>query len=155
MSPRPAQNPLPVGKPDPIQNTANLMLADAATRLIGCPFRLYGRDPATGLDCLGLVDAALRLCGHGGIGPFPYALHNRSVDGGIAALDRAGLIRCADPPEPGAILLTRPGPAQAHLLIMARDHGFIHAHAGLRRVVITPGPPVWPLAAHWFLPPIS
>ena len=137
-------------------NTASLALADAAIRLIGAPFRLYGRDPATGLDCVGLVHAALRLCGHTGIAMFPYALHNRSVAAGIAALDTAGLTRCADAsPQPGAVLLTHPGPAQAHLMIMAPSGAFIPAHAGLRRVVATPGPLTWPIAGHWHLPPFS
>lgn len=136
-------------------STASHTLAEAAAQLIGAPFRLYGRDPETGLDCVGLVHAALRLCGHPGLRPFPYALHNRSVDAGVAALDAAGLIRCAEPAQPGAILLTHPGPAQAHLLIVGAGPAFIHAHAGLRRVVATPGPLLWPVVRSWRLPPIS
>lgn len=29
--------------------------ADAAEALLGAPFRLGGRDPATGIDCVGLA----------------------------------------------------------------------------------------------------
>ena len=38
-------------------------LAEAALGLLGVPFRLHGRDPATGLDCVGLVAEALRRAG--------------------------------------------------------------------------------------------
>ncbi len=38
----------------------NADLAAAALNLIGTPFRLHGRDPATGLDCVGLVAEAMR-----------------------------------------------------------------------------------------------
>ena len=34
-------------------------IAAAARALVGVPFRLQGRDPALGLDCVGLVGAAL------------------------------------------------------------------------------------------------
>lgn len=50
---------------------------------------------------------------------------------------------------PGDVLLVRPGPAQVHLLVCARDGRFVHAHAGLRRVVAMPGPHGWPVLRHW------
>ena len=34
-------------------------LATAAEQLIGIPFRLHGRNPETGLDCVGVVAAAV------------------------------------------------------------------------------------------------
>ena len=34
-------------------------LAAAALTLVGSPWRLHGRNPATGLDCIGLLGAAL------------------------------------------------------------------------------------------------
>ena len=34
-------------------------LAQAAQKLIGSPFRLHGRNRETGLDCIGVVGAAL------------------------------------------------------------------------------------------------
>lgn len=40
-----------------------MMLADAARAMVGCQFRHQGRTPATGLDCVGLVIAAARMCG--------------------------------------------------------------------------------------------
>jgi hypothetical protein len=37
------------------------------------------------------------------------------------------------------------------LLLTAPPHGFVHAHAGLRRVVTTPAPLPWPIECHWRL----
>jgi len=40
-----------------------MMTRDVALELIGVPYVLGGRDPATGLDCVGVVLAALRMQG--------------------------------------------------------------------------------------------
>ena len=49
----------------------------------------------------------------------------------------------------GDVLLTRPGPAQHHLLIALGADGFVHAHAGLRRVVCQQLVTLDPLLAQW------
>ena len=123
-----------------------LDLALAAQALVGTRFRLYGRDPATGLDCVGLVAAAL-----GATAPTGYRLRNRDIAAALAFAPAAGLAKVSGPIEPGDVLLVRGGPAQHHLLIAGPRGGFIHAHAGLRRVVATPGPLPWPLERHWRL----
>ena len=61
-------------------------------------------------------------------------------------LDRL-LVRVATA-EPGDVLLMAAGPGQLHLGIWTRD-GFVHADAGLRRVVERPGMPPWPLIGVW------
>jgi cell wall-associated NlpC family hydrolase len=38
-------------------------LATAAETLVGSRFRLHGRDPETGLDCVGVVAAAMAAIG--------------------------------------------------------------------------------------------
>ena len=53
-----------------------------------------------------------------------------------------------DSPHAGDLLLLAPGPYQHHLAILT-DRGFVHADAGLRRVVETPGWPAWPLVGAW------
>lgn len=121
-------------------------IARAAERLIGTPFRLQGRHSDTGLDCIGLLAVCLgedRL-------PDSY-----SVRGGSPALfarwaGQLGFVplRRSDGPEPGDVMLVRPGAAQCHLMIVARS-GLIHAHAGLGRVVATPPPSPWPVLARW------
>ncbi|MGB3625580.1 MAG: hypothetical protein WA989_07125, partial [Henriciella sp.] len=41
----------------------HVAFAGAARALIGTPFRLHGRDPASGIDCVGLVHCALLAIG--------------------------------------------------------------------------------------------
>ena len=66
-------------------------LAGAAEALIGCPFRLHGRDPAGGLDCVGLVAAAMTAIGLTPIAPTGYGLRNLAVDHWLALAERSGL----------------------------------------------------------------
>ena len=115
-----------------------------ARDLIGMPFRLHGRDPATGLDCVGV--AALVF----GVRDVPRGYSVRTADeAGVAAfIDRAGLTRVRRGPVVGDLVLAKSGPAQCHLVVMT-DAGFVHADAGIGRVVETPGPLPWPVIAIW------
>ena len=126
-------------------------LACAAEALVACPFRLHGRDPAMGLDCVGVVVAAFAACGRTVAEPEGYGLRNRSIDRWLALAARAGLQPCALDQESGDVLLVRPGPAQHHLLVATGGERFVHAHAGLRRVVIQPGPLPWSVERRWRL----
>lgn len=121
-------------------------VALAAQALVGVRFRLHGRDPAAGLDCVGLVAAALQA-----VAPAGYGLRNRDISGPMAYATTAGLTETSGDIAPGDVLLVRCGAVQHHLLIAGPGGGFIHAHAGLRRVVATPGPLPWPLERHWRL----
>jgi hypothetical protein len=113
------------------------------SELVGVKFRLHGRDPATGLDCIGLVACAVGAA----VVPTGYRLRQGSADAIVAGLDAAGLVR-VDVPVPGDVLLFRAGVAQFHLGVMT-GRGFVHACALLRRVVETPGMPAWPLIGAW------
>jgi cell wall-associated NlpC family hydrolase len=124
-------------------------LAVAAERLIGCRFRLHGRDPATGLDCVGVLDAALRACGQRPVLPTGYALRTRQPDRLLPPPASCGLAPAAGPIASGDVLLVAAGPAQAHLVIAASGGRFVHAHAALRRVVAMPGPLSDPVLHHW------
>jgi cell wall-associated NlpC family hydrolase len=126
-------------------------LARAAERLVGVPFRLHGRDPARGLDCVGLVAAALAQVGRPVFAPAGYRLRQVAIGRLLDAAARSGLEETAGTIEPGDVLLVRPGPAQHHLVIAATDGGFVHAHAGLGRIVLTPAPLAWPVDHHWRL----
>lgn len=140
-------------------------LADAATGLVGTPFRLGGRDPRIGLDCLGLLHASLVRIGHVPFDATGYRLRNVSIAGWLPLAQRNGFAEAEGIPMAGDVLLCRPGPGQHHIviwqgaagldrapLITQRVARFIHAHAGLRRIVAAPAPLPWPLAAHWRLP---
>ena len=80
--------------------------------------------------------------------PVGYRLRNSGIAPLLAFAGRAGLIETGGPIQPGDVLHTAPGPGQDHLLV-AVGTGFVHAHAGLRRVVATPGFPSDPLRHHW------
>ena len=112
--------------------------------LVGAPFRLHGRDTATGLDCVGV--AALVF----GVREVPRGYSVRTADGaGVADLiDQAGLTRVLRDARAGDLVLLKSGPAQCHLAVMTAA-GFVHADAGIGRVVETPGPPPWPVIAIW------
>jgi cell wall-associated NlpC family hydrolase len=125
-------------------------LARAAAALAGTRFRLHGRDPATGLDCIGLLAAALTAIGRPAPLPNGYALRSRALPGLDAVAAACGFTGAGAPLRPGDVLLARVGPCQHHLLIAA-GAGFVHAHAGIGRVIASAGPPGWPIVHHWRL----
>jgi cell wall-associated NlpC family hydrolase len=127
-----------------------LALAAAAEGFVGVPFRFRGRDPRSGLDCVGLVAAALDAIGAPAPPIAPYAFRQRDFAAQIAGAALAGFDDAGDGPQTGDVLLLRPAPAQVHLAIVA-PAGLIHAHAGLGKVVLTPAPIDWPVARHWRL----
>ncbi|KEZ12161.1 hypothetical protein CP98_05129 [Sphingobium yanoikuyae] len=122
-------------------------IAAAARALVGVPFRLQGRDPALGLDCVGLVGAAMRAAGYAPMMPGDYGLRfgdDRRADDWA----RAAGLRPVTAGAAGDMMLVRPGALHRHLLILVPG-GFVHAHAGLRRVAETPGAPPWPVLRIW------
>ncbi|MDO7834942.1 peptidoglycan endopeptidase [Sphingobium sp. HBC34] len=114
-----------------------------ARALLGVPFRLHGRS-AAGLDCVGLAALAL-----GRAAPGAYGLRSGDVARAQGWLRDAGLRPVADGGA-GDLALVRPGPLQLHLMI-GTGAGFIHAHAGIGRVVETPGESPWPVIGWWGL----
>ncbi len=122
-------------------------VAAAARGLVGVRFRLHGRDPASGLDCVGVVALALRAGGHEGPVPDGYPLRCGSAAAYRECWDG---LAAADGARPGDVLLCRVGPGQLHLGVRT-PLGVVHADAGLRRVVERPGVLPWPLIAAWRL----
>lgn len=127
-------------------------LAVAAESLVGRPFRLHGRDPVTGLDCIGVLAQALRMIGSPAAElPEAYSVRNHQVRGLAAIATSCGFTPETDACAPGDVLFARIGPVQFHLLIAARDGRFVHAHAGLGRVVIGELGQGWTIVGHWRL----
>jgi cell wall-associated NlpC family hydrolase len=126
-------------------------LAIAAESLVGTPFRLHGRDPAHGLDCVGLLEAALQLAGRPVLLPRHYTLRVRDPLALLPPPETMGFALADGAPREGDVLLLRAGPAQAHVAIVGRADALIHAHAGLRRVVRSPRDPAADRIAHWRL----
>ncbi|WP_249340222.1 NlpC/P60 family protein [Sphingopyxis sp. L1A2A] len=109
----------------------------AAQAMVGVRFRPQGRDPATGLDCVGLVWAAYAAAGARLPGPTNYPLRGWSrarVEAGLAA---AGFAPVQDAAQVGDVALIACAAGQFHLGLIGAAT-FVHAHAGLRRVVETP-----------------
>lgn len=124
-------------------------LARAAASFIGVRFRLHGRSPEAGLDCVGLVSAALAAIGRRPISLSGYGLHNREVKKWFWEAQRSGLRMVDDRIAAGDVLLVSPSPLQHHLLIAENPGAVIHAHATLRRVVREPFALVKPAIAQW------
>lgn len=132
---------------------AGMALADAARALIGCPFRLHGRETTSGLDCVGLVVAALTACGRRPVSPQGYGLRNVGIEDWLPLAAQSGLEPATGVIEAGDVLLIALGFAQHHLVIASDPVSIIHAHAGLRRVVLQPRDPSWQVRAMWRIAP--
>uniref|UniRef100_UPI0031391764 hypothetical protein n=1 Tax=Sphingomonas sp. CFBP 13720 TaxID=2775302 RepID=UPI0031391764 len=113
-----------------------------ARAVVGCRFRAQGRDPAGGLDCIGLVGWALGVAV-----PAGYPLRCDDAGRMAAGLLAAGLWPVAVV-RPGDVLVLHSAPGQLHLAIGTGD-GIVHADAVARRVVERPGTPPWPVAGIW------
>ena len=117
--------------------------AQRARALVGTRFRLQGRDEQ-GLDCVGVAIAVFGL-------PAEAVRRNYRVRGEYEDELRTFLRKQfrrvpVKQLRPGDLMLMRVAADQLHLGIWT-GAGFVHADAGLRRVVETPGCPPWPLAA--------
>lgn len=123
----------------------------AAESFVGAPFRFRGRHPRTGLDCVGLVAAALEAVDLPAPPIAPYALRQRDFTAQLDGAASAGFTPVTGDPRTGDLLLLSPGPAQVHLAVVGVGGGLIHAHAGLGKVVLTPPPAPWPIERHWRL----
>ncbi len=106
----------------------------AAHACVGARFRLQGRDPATGLDCIGLVVWSAQQCGLALPDASDYLLFDNParLDGAIA---RAPL-EAIDPRAlaPGDMVRLMSSSQPLHLAIFG-DDSLIHADIRLRKVV--------------------
>jgi cell wall-associated NlpC family hydrolase len=125
--------------------------AAEAERLAGTRFRLHGRDPRTGLDCIGLAACALGRAGLEAAAPAGYALRNIAIARHLDCIELSGFTNATGPIRRGDLVLVRPGPAQHHLLVALGPARFVHAHAGLGRVAVQSGLSGWPVLHHWRL----
>lgn len=127
-------------------------LAQAAAGLIGTPFRLYGRDVETGLDCIGLLHESLRRIGVSAPAPSGYSLRNSAPSRWFAAAGQYGLEEATGSDRRGDVLLVQPGPGQQHIQIIEASSEIIHAHAGIGRVVRGRRDPTLTTVARWRFP---
>lgn len=116
-----------------------------ARACVGARFRLQGRDPASGLDCVGVAARAFAVDPP----PARYGLRGGAAAALMEAIGATGVRRVPrDEAAAGDLMLVEAGPHQFHLLVLT-DTGFVHADARLRRVVEARGRPDWPVLAVW------
>lgn len=125
------------------------VLACAAVRFVGVPFRLHGRNPAVGLDCVGLLAAAMATAGRPAALPTGYSLRLSTLAPWLPSPASLGFEPVCGAPLPGDVVLLELPAAQFHVAIAAPEAGWVHAHAGLRRVVISPHLPPGRIDQHW------
>lgn len=125
--------------------------AQAAAALVGTPFRLHGRDRISGLDCVGLLIAALRAIGRAPGNPCGYRLRSGDFTPLLRHFTQAGFGEHPGPIRSGDVVQVIPGPGQLHFLVASTQGDFIHAHAGLGRVVRLPPPLGWDVDRIWRL----
>ena len=116
-----------------------------ARALVGCRFRPQGRSPELGLDCVGLA-----LCTYGMKDVFrrDYRLrgdHAAELRAGLqSGFRRIGRARA----RAGDLLLWRISTDQLHLVVLT-EAGYVHADAGIGRIVEVPGSAPWKLVASY------
>lgn len=118
--------------------------------MVGVKFRPQGCDPATGLDCVGLVWAAYAGAGCRLVRPVGYPLRGWSRERIEAALSATGFVATFGGGRAGDVALIAHPARQYHLALLGPET-FIHAHAGLRRVAETPLDAMTRAAARWRL----
>lgn len=118
---------------------------ERARAVIGTKFRLHGRDPRHGIDCVGLIAS---VYGWHANAPTGYSLRGGSAAQWVGMMDDVATRRTG-PLYEGDIVLLQVGPMQFHLGIWSGS-GLIHADATVRRIVETPGSLTSPLIASWF-----
>lgn len=112
-------------------------VAAAALALVGARFRLNGRDAAHGLDCIGVVLAALEAAGVRAEVPPRQRFGGPGLAAARALAATHGLV-CVPEAASGDVLLGELVPGRFHCAV-AVPGGRVEAHASLRRVVLTPG----------------
>lgn len=83
--------------------------------------------------------------------PTGYRLRTRALPELSGTAAACGFTVAEDSIEPGDVLIARVSACQFHLLIAAGAQRFVHAHAGLGRVVSWDAPLGWPVVHHWRL----
>lgn len=119
-------------------------IAERAMAQIGTNFRLHGRTPRVALDCVGLVAYAIDA----GEVVRDYSLKGVKLESIFSYMDNIGLLSLSGSARicEGDVAIVACSPQQFHLMVRAAD-GWVHSHAGLRKVVHTPGASPWPIVA--------
>lgn len=122
-------------------------IAARARSYVGVRFRPQGRDPGTGMDCVGTAAAAAGMAKAEIRSDYSLRGESRAtIEHDLCDLG-CRLVGSNDA-EPGDIMVCAAGPAQMHVIVFTGT-GFVHADAGLRMVVERPCPVPWPVLSIW------
>jgi len=139
---------LPGNDADPLPRSLINMAIDYAERaraLVGTRFRPQGRG-VDGLDCIGVVIATYGLDARAVRNDYRLRGHNlREVEASLIQHFRGVPARAV---RPGDVIVMSVATNQLHVGVRT-EAGFVHAHAGIRRVVETPGAPQWTILSGW------
>ncbi|MBX3380099.1 MAG: C40 family peptidase [Phycisphaeraceae bacterium] len=121
--------------------TADIILA--ARACVGAKFRHQGRDPRTGIDCVGLIAHVARSLGLPIVDRVDYG---KQPDGRlIEHLESAGLVRIDRDPAPGDVMVfAYNAPDVPEHVAIRTDYGMVHSFAVPRKVVETVYADPWP-----------
>jgi hypothetical protein len=123
-------------------------IANAALALIGTPFHDHGRHPPHGVDCIGVIEQCLNQAGFEIIAPSDYRRQGDHAKRIVAFFADERFGKACDGPQTGDIAVAQITSRQFHFMIRV-PQGWVHAHAGLGKVVQTPDPIDWPLLGIW------
>jgi murein DD-endopeptidase / murein LD-carboxypeptidase len=125
-------------------------IAAQAQSRVGQRFCLHGRTAESGFDCVGLLADALHAIGCDLAVPGDYTIRGRFEGEAFHFFAAPCFVAVAadDVAVSGDFGVVRIAARQLHFIIFGAG-GFIHAHAGLRRVVMTPLPVPWPIIGRW------
>ena len=131
----------------------------AVRACIGTRFRSQGRVPGLALDCVGVALVAAQAAGLVLANLPLYQLGGDNEALIDTLLARAGLQRVTAPAA-GDVWLFAPAQGQRHLAVQVdnmprgsrADTQFVHAHAGVGRVVESPADPAWALLGSYRFP---
>lgn len=126
----------------------------AARSCIGTRFRPQGRLIGIGLDCVGVVLVAAAAAGVRPDEVPAYALSGQNMALLLAQLRAAGCEDVHGVPAAGDIGVLAPGAGRLHLGVLTGTN-FVHAHAGLGRVVEGPIDEAWRWLGTWRLRGVS
>lgn len=114
----------------------NAKIADAARSMAGTPFLHQGRNPAVGLDCVGLWVASLQRAG---FEVRDFKAYRRFPCGRMLLAKLREQFRQVARPEPGDLIVIRhERNAQArHVGVYLGDGQMAHADGSIGRVVVS------------------
>lgn len=123
----------------PVPTALGVRLDVAARAYLGTPFLHQGRDPAVGIDCVGLVACAVRDCGLSELLPHDFTGYARNPGRGeLERRLRVAFGESAPEPCPGDVVSIDFKGQTRHVAIVGQDGSrltLIHTASNVGRVV--------------------